>query len=717
VTDIVETATAKPGSAELILADRPASSLQTSRFANVAKRERQTLLVSAAKALEHRRLFILLPFAIIAGLIAYTRATDTPDSLALTGIAAIIVFAIALSWRSIVPLRFLSLAAAFWLGFCLLAIHGALFGTAMLYNSAYGTYQARVDEIISGTEEGSRVILSGISPIAQARAVPMRRARIAIKGNVPLEPGDIISAPIRFYPVPGPVLPGGFDSQFHGYFDGVGAFGNATGKVTVISHGDPSAPERIIQSVRQGIAQRVDAVLPQPAGGIARAIINGDQSAVTTQARDVMATAGLAHVLSISGLHLTLVAGGVFAALRMALAAFEGLSRRYSVKQLAAIGGIASALLYYSISGGNVAALRSTIMIILVFGAVIFGRRALTMRNVAIAALIVLVLDPASIFRPSFQLSFAAVAALVGAFETPRRHGARDKSAFQRFIGFFGGLAATSLVAGAATLLFSAYHFQQTSPLGVVGNLISLPLVSFVMMPAALLAVLAMPFGFESTFLRVMGWSIDRMIDVATITSGWSKGIDASPLLTPTALVIGLIAIAWFAFFSNRWRLLGPALAIPAVFLLAVDQPPDVLVADTTTAIAIRTEQGLQLVTGKPGSFAVTIWGETYGEVAGKAEEDVARCDSVGCIAQSSQGFKLAIVSDPAGFAEDCSEVDLVITRREAPLGCKQVTTVIDSRDLARGGTQWLRWNQGQGAFELRPAMADLARPWRAVRR
>jgi competence protein ComEC len=674
------------------------------------------LWASAAKALEHRRLFVLLPIAIICGLIAYTRAGAPPDPVALTGIASALLIGIIVCWRSIVPLRMLALASAFWLGFSLLAIHGALFGTAMLHGSAYGTYEARVDEIISGTEEGARIIISAISPVAPARALPIRRARIAVKGPMALEPGDIIRAPIRFYPVPGPVLPGGFDSQFHGYFDGIGAFGNATGALETIIHGNASAPERMIEATRRGIAQRVDAALPQPSAGIARAIINGDQSAVTEAARRVMSTAGLAHVLSISGLHLTLVAGGVFATLRLALAAFGGLAARVSVKQLAAIGGIGSALLYYSISGGNVAALRSTIMIVLVLGAVIFGRRALTMRNVAIAALIVLVVDPASVFRPSFQLSFAAVTALVGAFETGHRTGDRDRSAIRQFFGFFGGLMATSLVAGAATLLFSAYHFQQTSPLGVVGNLVSLPLVSFVMMPSALFAVLAMPFGFEGIFLKVMGWSIDRMIDIAALISGWSVGIDASPLLTPLALVIGLAALGWFAFFFNRWRLLGPALAIPAVLLLAMDAPPDVVIADTTQAVALRTDEGLQLIAGKPDSFAVTIWAETYGQVVGDAAEGVARCDSIGCIAKSSRGFTMAIIRDPAGFAEDCTAVDLVVTRRDAPLGCRSVTMVIDADDLARSGTHWLRWIDGQGKFEIRPAMVDLNRPWRAAR-
>src|SRR5690606_6701524 len=162
-----------------------------------------------------------------------------------------------------------------------------------------------------------------------------------------------------------------------------------------------------------------------------RALITGDQSAVVDDARETLATAGLAHVLSVSGLHLTVVAGGIFAALRLMLSLFTGLGRFVSVKRVAAAGGILAALLYFAISGGNVAALRATIMIVLVFGAVIVGRRALTMRNVAIAALIVLLTDPASAFRPSFQLSFAAVVALIGAWELARGREGRERNLLQ----------------------------------------------------------------------------------------------------------------------------------------------------------------------------------------------------------------------------------------------------------------------------------------------
>ncbi|HEV7719601.1 MAG TPA: ComEC/Rec2 family competence protein [Arsenicitalea sp.] len=669
-----------------------------------------------ALGLEQRRLFVLLPFAIIAGLIAATLGSASPEPIALATVGMAIAIAVPLLWKSIAALRLLALFGAFWFGFSLLTIHGGLFGTTMLARPAYGTFQARVDEIVTETDIGRSIIVSRITPGADTRAVPIRRARIAIRDGLQLSPGDIVSAKIRFYSVPGPVLPGGFDSQFHAYFDGVGAYGNTYGAVQIVQPGEASAPDRVIQTVRRAIAARIDAVLSQPASWIARSMITGDQSGVTQEARDVMAKAGIAHVLSISGLHLTLVAGGVFAALRIGLSLLPGLSRRISVKKAAAVGGIIASVLYFSISGLNVAALRSTIMIVLVFGAVIFGRRALTMRNVAVAGLIVIIFDPASVFRPSFQLSFAAVVALVGAFETMRHEGKGPRNFLRRTWGYFYGSAITSLVAGTATLLFSAYHFQQTSPLGVLGNLLTLPLVGFIMMPAAVLSVLAMPFGFERPFLVAMGWSIDRMLDMARLVAGWSTHLDANPLLTPLALVIGFAALGWFAFFPNRFRYIGPALAVPLVILFAVDKPPDVLVADTTQAVAIRANSGLELVTGKPESFAIEVWEDTYSEPIAKDETGMAQCDTLACIATSPLGFSVSMVKGADAFEEDCASADLVIARIPAPSWCRAETTVIDADDLARQGVHWLRWDAGARKFEIRPAMTDLNRPWRAAR-
>lgn len=670
----------------------------------------QAVRSGLATALEHRRLFLLWPYAVIAGLIVSLTTPEEPQPWVLWLVGIAIAVGLILSRSHATAFRALTLAGAFWVGVSLLSLHAALFGTTMLARPAYGTYEMRVDEIVSELESGTRAIVSSITPTGTSRTVPMRRARIVIADGPELAPGDIIRATVRFYAVPGPVVPNGFDSQFHAFFDGIGAYGNATDTVERVAVGNSSAPERIIDGIRRGIAARIDADLTQPTAGIARALITGDQSAVSDEARDTMAAAGLAHVLSVSGLHLTIVAGLVLVTLRGGLALVGGIHRFVSVKRVAAAGAIVAALAYFAISGGNVAALRSTIMLVLVLGAVVFGRRALTMRNVAIAALIVIATDPASVFRPSFQLSFAAVVALIGAWELMRPPEGREKSLLARTGGYLWGIVLTSFIAGAATLLFSVYHFQQTSPLGVLGNLFTLPLVGFVMMPSAVLATLAMPFGWEAPFLAIMGWSIDWMLQLGALVAGWSSGLDASPLLQPMALLLGLVALAWFTFLSSWHRLIAPVLLVPAVLLFALDRPPDVLIADTTQAVALRGDADLQLVAGKGDSFAVDVWRETYGEAIEPGQ--LLKCDSIGCFGASGRGFSVAIVRDPSGFYEDCSTADLLIARRTVPANCA-AGTIIDAGALARGGVHWLRWDTG--GFEVRPAIPQLSRPWRAM--
>ncbi|MBK8082914.1 MAG: ComEC/Rec2 family competence protein [Devosia sp.] len=669
------------------------------------------LAEALAGALEERRLFILLPFIAIVGLITSLVLPDSPDLVMLASIAGALLLILLFAARSpLLLVRATLVAAAFWGGFTLLAVHGALFGTPMLARPAYGVYDMRIDEVLSRADDGTRVIVSSIRPVAEARALPVRRARLVISTEDHLAPGDVVRSPVRFYEVPGPVVPNGFDTQFHAYFDGIGAYGASTGVVERLASGEQSDPRRIVDAVRGGIASRIDAVLSQPAAGIARALITGDQSEVGELARENMATAGLAHVLSVSGLHLTMVAMLVMAALRSCLAIWSSLDRIVSTKRLAAAGAIVAALAYFSISGGNVAAQRATIMILLILGAVLFGRRALTMRNVAIAALAVITTDPASVFRPSFQLSFAAVVALIGAWEMLGRQQGRDMSIARRVLGYLGGIVATSFVAGAATLLFSIYHFQQTSPLSILGNLFSLPLIGFVTMPAALVATLAMPLGLEAWPLAVMGWSIERMLDVSVVIAAWSSAISLSPLLTPVALCLGLLAIAWFAFLTSWHRLLGPALLPLAIIVMALDGPPDVLVADTTQAVAVRGDEGLGLVMGRGSSFAVDVWRETYSE---KLEESpLLTCDSVGCFGRSPAGFTVAIVKDPAGFYEDCPLVDLVISRRVAPGDC-DAGVVLDAPALAKGGVHWLRWHAERQRFDVRPAIVATTRPWR----
>jgi len=675
------------------------------------------LKAALAQALETRRLFVLQPFVLILGMIGYAQLPVEPQPVALGIIAAIVLLLMAVSWADIARFRLLSLLAGFWIGACLLPLHGLLFGTPMLAYPVYGEYEARVDEILSQTDDSRRIVVSALVPLAGARDPGIVRARLVTPPQPPLAPGDIIQAKLRLAPVPGPVLPGAFDGQFHAYFAGIGAYGNVTSGLSLVSAASGPDPSRGVETIRNGIATRIAAVLHGEAAAIGTALIIGDQSAITEDTRDAMAGSGLAHVYSISGLHLSLVAGGMFFLLRLAMAAASGWTGTWPVKKIAAIGGLLVACFYLMLAGGlaNVPALRSTIMLGLIFGAILAGRRALTMRNVAIAALAIIVIDPASVFRASFQLSFAAVVALIGAYELPRRQREGEQGWIGRFAGHIGVAALTSLIAGAATLLFSAYHFQQTAPLGVLGNILVLPIVSFVIMPFALLSVLAMPLDLEAPFLGVMGWGIDRMLDGARLITAWSQGLDANPLLNGYALLIGLVALAWFAFVNTVWRFLGPALVLPAVLLIGLDQRPDILIADSTQAVAIRNGDQVGLVTGRAGTFAVNVWSEHYQEEIGPQFAG-ARCDSLACIV-TTPGFSVSVVKSPEAFAEDCALHDLVIARMQSPAACRGITQVIDADQLAAGGVHWLKWDEGGGRFIIRTAIPNLTRPWRPALR
>lgn len=468
----------------------------------------------------------------------------------------------------------------------------------------------------------------------------------------------------------------------------------------------------MVQRLRDAIGDRIDTVLTGDTAAIAKAMVVGDQSAITDETRDLMAASGLAHIYSISGLHLSIVAGGIFWLVRLVLASVPGLVS-WPIKKIAAIVGILAAFLYLLLAGGidNVPAFRSTLMLALIFGAVLAGRQALTMRNVAIAALAIVLIDPSSIFRPSFQLSFAAVVGLIGIVELPRPQAQESAGRLRRIANVISATAWTSFVAGLATLLFSAYHFQQTAPLGVLGNVLALPFVSLVIMPAGVMSVLAMPIGLDIPFILSMGWGIDRMVDVAELVAGWSAGMTGNPLLAGWTLGLGLFALAWFAFIESRWRFLGPAVASAIIVLFGFVTRPDILIADTTQAVAIRQGDSMALASGRTGSFAVDAWsGHFQSEIA--ATHPGARCDSLACIVTTPQ-YSVAVVRGAAAFAEDCGSHDLVITRIRPPGHCYATGQVIGAAELAAGGVHALTWDEAAGRFDIRPAIESLARPWK----
>ena len=371
-----------------------------------------------------------------------------------------------------------------------------------------------------------------------------------------------------------------------------------------------------IESIRDGIDGRIRAAVPGDAGSIASALITGKRDAISAPVNDAMYISSLAHVLSISGYHMALVAGVAFFMVRALLALSPALAMRHPIKKWAAFAALVAAFLYLLLSGAEVATQRSFMMTAIVLVAVMLDRSALTLRNLALAALGVMLLAPEAVVHPSFQMSFAATLALIAAYERgmPWAVAGANTSTGAR-IALWGGreivaLILASLVAGLATTPYAAYHFHRLAPYGVLANLLAMPVVSVWVMPAGILALVALPFGFDAPLWKLMGLGIDWMIAVALFVAnlpgavGRVAAFGTGPLLLCT---FGLVLLGLLRS-PLRW---GGAVAVVAAALWAARAPaPDVYVADRGDVVAVRGASGRLSVmrVASSDTFAVREW-------------------------------------------------------------------------------------------------------------
>jgi competence protein ComEC len=304
----------------------------------------------------------------------------------------------------------------------------------------------------------------------EAQAWPVR-VRIVTRAEArDLRPGDAVRLQARLNAPPGPSLPGDYDFARSAWFLGLGAVGYADAAAQIDTKASPP-PLRLrltaaIARVRQAIGARILTALPGETGAIANALITGERGGISEATNQAFRDSGLFHILSISGLHMVIMAGAVFLSIRLALAAIPAIALRYPIKKWAAAAAMLGAFGYLMISGAAFATVRSWIMISIMFLAVLLDRPAIALRNVALAALVILVAWPESLLDAGFQMSFAAVVALVSAYEWLRLRDAAEPGTLRRgLVGnallFLGGILTTTLVAGLAVAPFGIYHFHR----------------------------------------------------------------------------------------------------------------------------------------------------------------------------------------------------------------------------------------------------------------
>ena len=581
------------------------------------------------------------------------------------------------------------------------------------------------------------IIPRSIEGLEEAHLPRKLRLSIASK-DFEVNPGDRISGLARIQPVSGPALPGGYDFSFFAWFEGMGGSGFFMGKPKrVIGAAELSLPEAglaQINSIRLAIRDRIKMALPGSAGDIAVALIIGDRTGIDEDIQESLRNTGLAHILAISGLHMALVTLTVIGAVRYLLAFFPALVLHYPIKKWAVLAGFISSTVYLFLSGAGVATQRAWIMISVMMLAALLDRRAITMRSVAVSAIIILCLDPQSLFAPGFQMSFAAVAALVAGYEAinhRRQYRARrifhtaNQNLIMRllrwFSGYTGALLLTSLIAGTATALIAAWHFYRIAPLGLLANMLAMPLVGFLVMPFILISMLLMPFGFEYLPLAIVNVGVSQVVEIAHWVNELSNiGVTGA---------IPIACLAWFGIGISLLTLCRTHLrylaVIPFFAMIIAYQPPDkpdILVSENGRAIAVRTKtEELALLYPRRNPFVTENWRKAsrinrYAAL-NLPDEQCNRDRRIHILPTSKV---LHVVYAPELLASSCNRADILIAPRLWWVRCRgrEPQLILRRHDFEQHGAHaiYIRnpmEKQSRATeFVIQTAIPASTRPW-----
>ena len=571
---------------------------------------------------------------------------------------------------------------------------------------------------IQNRAKGPRVVLDRLHLPRIEPALTPNKARIRLHKNNKLEIGQRISVLSKLSPPPEPVFPGAYDFQRRAWFEKLGAVGFALSQVQVVDDSfaidsgangsetdDVAGTTRIalaISALRQTIAERIRTAQPSPEGAIAAALITGDRSAIPSDIIEAMRDSGLAHLLAISGLHMGLVAATIFFAVRALLAMWERGTLRYPVKKWAAVAAIIGSFAYLLLSGMTVPTQRAFLMTGVVLLAIILDRTAISLRLVAWAATFILLITPEAILGASFQMSFAAVVVLVAAFEMLRGPvGAwlRGRGLWRRLLGYFAGVAATTLLAGIATGLIALFHFNRIALFGLAANIVAVPLTAIWVMPWAVAVCILMPFGLEAIPLVPMVWGLELIIATATGVASWDGAVRLVPAMPVFGL--GFIAIGglWLCLWRQNIRLFGLALIAAGVLTIPLNSPPDIIASNTGRLMAVRAPDGsLSLSSNRREKFSAANWLRRDGRDQADswpwrvtAETSGMRCDNLGCIYDLGTEI-LAFVHDERALLEDCQTASIIVSAVPVRGNCPSADAIIDRFDLWRDGAHaiWL---------------------------
>lgn len=590
-------------------------------------------------------------------------------------ILAMVVAALT-AWRKLwwiaVPAVLVMLVAG---GMAIATQRTASIAAPILYSELWPRTVVGTVETITYQPDKTRLVLSDVMMEHISPDTTPHKATLSLRGtDYALAIGDEIEAYAGFFPPPKPAFPEGFQFNRHFFFKQIGAVGygvgnNAISRITPTN--EQGSVRDIINTWRFTLAEELRREMGEREGAVAAALTMGDGKSIPEEVREAMRAAGLAHVLAISGMHLGLVAGILFFLIRFVLVCLPGFALHRNAKKWAAFIALFGAAGYLAMAGFPISAQRAYVMVALVLLAVLLDRFVSPLRSLALAAMLILIIMPEAILTPSFQLSFAATLGILAYYEQWRvkqfQENAEPKMGFGwKLRRFWGGIIITSVLATGATLPFILHHFDSFPTFSLAGNLLVLPLLSFVIMPLIVALLAFMPLGLHGWLFPPLKAAIGLMLDAATWVANWPLAELVLPPLSTSGLLVVVAGGLWLCLWRERWRHAGWPVMVAGLVSIAFYQPPDVILSNDGKKLALRVGvHAAIMLHGRSAGFTQDQW-LRYMQVhafdrLSEHKDAPITCDELGCV-YDYEGVKLAISTHRAGVNADCRRADLVLT-------------------------------------------------------
>lgn len=550
-----------------------------------------------------------------------------------------------------------------------------------------------IEEISSS--KGYPVLYLGNLRIDELGKVVPEEVKITVRTKFKEEviPGDRVLINAILVPPPRPALPGGYDFAKFAYFSGEGATGFAVSKVTKLKEG---AETNFIEQLRYNISKKMLAALPGDQGALVDAITTGNRSHLSEDAHNNLRKSGLAHLLAIAGMHQALAGGFIFLLARFVMSFFSRFSELYPTKKIAAVFAILCNFVYLMISGMPYSAIRAFIMFTFFMFGVIMDRPALSIKSLSFAAIVILTFSPDAMLGPSFQMSFAAVLALISVYELISKRavakyeeneekGVYNKQEWHHHLRrkvyhHITGITLTSLIAGLATAPYSIFHFNQFVNYGILGNLLVMPITAFIVMPFIVLSMFLMPLGLYEWPLQIAGWGIGLILQIGE----WVSSLPHSTFHLTQMPLWGLLIVTfgglWALIWQGRWRYWGLVLILAGMLTPLTVKMPDIIINENGKFFAINYQGNLYFSKSRQ-NFATKTWLQFFAQ---DEKLDLPPQD----------------VYDLAGtsFAFGCAKADIVVDTEET--GCAGKLLTISRKQLLERGTHNIYLSNGKIVVE-----------------